>query len=210
MSLKIFSIVGVAAILTVSGCGSTSKTVEDHRMITDISGLVSDNDMGKTVLFVRPGVPTLADYNSFIIDRVRVDYSDPDLEKLDQNDLARVQRYFHERVVSELTDGGYKIVTKPGAGIMRISFTLSGIKVPNATANLVGILAPIALSVGEVTVEAAFRQSVLNRVDAVAVSRGQGSRVLNGKPWSTWADVESVFDDWAKGIRKAVDEGHGR
>lgn len=210
MSFKIFSIVGVAAILTVSGCGSTSKNVEDHQMVTDISGLVSEQGEGKTILYVRPGVPTLANYNSFIIDPIQVDYADPDLKKLDQNDLATVQRYFRERVVSELKDGGYKIVTQPRAGTMRISFTLSGIKVPNATANLVGILAPIALSVGEVTVEAAFRESVSNRVDAVAVSRGQGSRVLNGKPWSTWADVESVFDNWAKGIRKAVDEGHGR
>jgi hypothetical protein len=66
------------------------------------------------------------------------------------------------------------------------------------------------LSVGEVTIEGVFLDALANRIDAVAVDRSAGSRVLNKSPWSTWADVEATFDIWAKGIREAVDEAHGK
>ncbi|MEO1235246.1 MAG: hypothetical protein AAFX76_00510 [Planctomycetota bacterium] len=42
------------------------------------------------------------------------------------------------------------------------------------------------------------------------IDRSTGSRLFKDKPWSTWADVESAFDQWAVGIREAVDEAHGR
>ncbi len=54
------------------------------------------------------------------------------------------------------------------------------------------------------------RYWLTNRIDAVVVDRSAGSRTLNAKPWSTWADVEGTFDKWAKGVREAIDKAHGR
>lgn len=206
----LITIIASVIIGLLSACGAQNKSVSQHNMTNDISGLVQDVSVEPTILYIRPNVPTLADYNSFIIDPVKVDYSDQNMRDLDAEDLTKVKEYFRNKVASELSDSGYQIATQPGNGTMRISFTLSGIKVPNASANIIGILAPIALSVGEVTVEAAFSESVSNRIDAVAINRSQGSRVLNATAWSTWADVESAFDVWAKGIREGVDEAHGK
>lgn len=75
---------------------------------------------------------------------------------------------------------------------------------------VVGLPVIFAVSVGEVTVEGVFREALTNRIDAVAVNRSRGSRVLNATPWSTWADVKGTFDNWAKGLRKAINEVHGR
>ena len=72
------------------------------------------------------------------------------------------------------------------------------------------VLAPLALSVGEVTIEGVFIDAPTNRIEAVAVDRSAGSRLLNKSPWSTWADVDATFDIWAKGIRESIDEAHGK
>ena len=79
-----------------------------------------------------------------------------------------------------------------------------------AAGAVVGLPGVFAVSVGKVTVEGVFREAMSNRIDAVAVSRSEGSHVFKNKPWSTWADVRASFDNWAEGIRKAVDKAHGK
>jgi hypothetical protein len=193
-------------IIALSACGSVETKLGHHVVSTDISGLELDKSAAPTVLYRRNNAPDISTYKSFIIDPVTIDYQDPSTEEIDPEALARIQNYFQERVSNELKEAGYTITDQPGAGTMRISFILSGIKAPNAAANVVGVLAPIALSVGEVTVEAAFRESKSNRVDAVAIGRASGSRLLNDSPWSTWADIESALDLWAEGIAEAVNK----
>ena len=93
---------------------------------------------------------------------------------------------------------------------MRISLKITGLKAPSALPNVTLVLFPVAISVGDVTVEAAFREALSNRIDAVVVDRSAGSRFLNSAPWSSWADVEKTFDIWANGVREAIDKAHGR
>lgn len=54
--------------------------------------------------------------------------------------------------------------------------------------------------------EAEFRSFPGERLDAIVVSRAQGSRLLNATPWSNWSDVETSLDQWAEGFRKSVDD----
>jgi hypothetical protein len=187
-------------------CGSVEKKVGDHLLKTDISGLELDKNTEPTVLYRRKNAPDISTYNRFIVDPVTIDYRDQNMKEINSEDLARMQNYFQERVSNELKEAGYTITDQPGASTMRISFILSGIKAPSAIPNVIALQVPVVISVGEVTVEAAFRESKSNRVDAVAIGRLRGSRVLNPTPWSTWADVESAFDQWAEGIVEAVNK----
>ena len=118
--------------------------------------------------------------------------------------------YLRDAVIWELRDAGYEVGTKSQAETMRISFTISGLKAPSAIGNVSAAVAPIAVSVGDVTVEWVFREALTHRIDGVAVTRARGARMLNPSPWSTWADVEKSFDDWAKGFREAVDKAHAK
>lgn len=154
--------------------------------------------------------PSLFDHvnRQFIIDPVKLDSRDASVKRLKTEDLSRIQNYFAESLTKELENKGYTITNTPSEKTMRMSFVLSSIKVPNAVANVTSVLIPVALSVGGVTVEGTFRESVSIRIDAVVVSRSQGSRVANDSPWSTWADVESALDGWAKGIAESVDKAH--
>ncbi len=210
----------MVALVAITACAPTSKTVKDYSIIEDTSGLVLDNSQEPTLVYKRPGVPSLAAYNRFIIDPVQVNYTDPEMEELDAKQVGKMQQYFRDAIIKELSEAGYVIGTRSEAETMRISFTISNLKVWDgggaanvaaiAAGAVVGLPMVFAVSVGEVTVEGVFREALTNRIDAVVVDRSKGSRVFKAKPWSTWADVEGTFDNWAKGIREAIDRAHGR
>ena len=221
MPLRLTYVLALLLTTTLSACGPTSRTVnEDYAIMADTSGLELDKSEEPSLVYKRPGAPTLAAYNRFIIDPIKIDYSDPDMKELDPEQIDEMQRYFHGAMVKELTEAGYEVGTRSEANTMRISFTVSGLKAwkGGGAANIaamaggaaVGLPVIFAISVGEVTVEGVFREAVTNRIDAVVVDRAGGSRVFNAKPWSTWADVEGTFDKWAEGIREAIDKAHGR
>ncbi len=208
-------------LVALTACSPRSKTfAEDYATIADTSGLELDESQLPTLVYIRPGAPLFAAYNRFIIDPVRIDYRDPDMKELEPEDSAQLEQRFRDAVIEELRDGGYEVGTRSQAGTMRISFTITGLKAWGgggatnvgtiAGGAAVGLPVIFVLSVGEVTIEGVFRDALTNRIDAVAVDRSAGSRVLNPSPWSTWSDVEATFDIWAKGIREAVDEAHGK
>ena len=124
--------------------------------------------------------------------------------------IGEMQQYFRSALVRELREGGFEVGSRSQANTMRISMTISDLKAPTAATNVTAAVVPFAVNVGEVTVEAVFREALTNRIDAVAVERSRGSRALNPSPWSTWADVIRTFNRWAKGIREAIEEDHGR
>ncbi len=210
----IFKVSLIISILVVfvalTSCGPKSIAIQNDEPFANSDGLVLDTSQGATILYTRPSVPDLGAYNRFIIDPVNVIYTDPKMKELSSEQVGKMQQYLRNAVIKELRDAGYEIGTRSQAETMRISFTISGLKAPSAIGNVTAALAPIIVSVGEVTVEGVFREALTNRIDAIAVNRSQGSRILNPKPWSTWADVEDTFDNWAKGFREAVDKRHGR
>ncbi len=194
--------------IALAGCTTTQKEVEGYATTVDVSGLQRDDSEAPTIIYRRPGAPALGEFTRFIIDPVQVYYEDPDMEELTPEQVARMQQYLFDAMVTELRDGGYEVGTKSEAGKLRISFTLSGLRAPSAAANVTAAVVPFAARVGEATVEAVFRDGLTNEIEAVVVSRARGARFLNATPWSTWADVEAFCDSWAKGFRESVDEAH--
>ena len=85
-------------------------------------------------------------------------------------------------MAGELCDAGYEVGKKSEADKLRISFTLSGLRAPSAGANVTAAVFPFAASVGEVTVEAVFRNGLTNEREALVLSRARGSRFLNPSP----------------------------
>ena len=188
-------------LLVLTACGPQSKTVQDYAIIEDTSGFELDASQDLVLVNKRRGAPSLAAYNRFIIDAVQVVYNDPKMKELKPEDIGRMQQYFRDAMVKELRKGGYEVSTRSQAHTLRISLTISALKASSGDD---------AASVGEVTVLGVFREALTNRIDAIVVDRSQGSRVLEKKPWSTWADVQATFDKWAKGFRESVDKAHGR
>ena len=218
---KISSITLMLMVLVIiTACGPKAMPVRGYEPTVDISGLELDKSQSPTIVYARPGAPGLDDYNRFIIDPVLFIYTDPKMKELSPEQVGRMTQYLRDAMINELRDAGYDIGTRSQAGTMRISFTISGFKAPSGggAANIgtigagaaAGLPVIFAVSVGEVTVEGVFREALTNRIDGVAVTRTRGSHVLNPNPWSTWADVEKSFDEWAKGFREAVDKAHAK
>jgi hypothetical protein len=205
------SIITLLTLVIVTGCAQVSKEVDSSAIATNVSGLVLDASHKPTLIYKRANAPTLAKYSSFIIDPILVDYKDPDMKEIAVEDIAEMQDYFHKVMSEELTNAGYKVVTRSAENTLRISFLISDLKVPTAATNVSVFLVPgLQTSVGEVTVEAVFKDSLSNAINAVVVESSRGSYMFNKKPWSTWSDVESAFDNWAVGFREAVDSAHGK
>ena len=205
-----FATVALSIFLTLTGCAPKAQTVRDDSILADVSGLELDESQAPAMIYVRPGARGLEEYNRFIIDLIDIYYDDPSMKELTPEQANRMKVYLDNVLYEELTDAGYEVGTRSEPNTLRISFTLTGLKAPSAGANVTAAVVPFAISVGEVTVEAVFRDGLSNQVEAVAVSRVRGSRFLNPSPWSTWADIEKFFDSWAKGFRESVDEAHGR
>lgn len=200
----LFFLLALLLTLHLQSCGSSTRKVGKYKLHSSITGLKLDKSQMPVLVYKRPGAPVLASYDSFIIDPIELSYKDKNIRKLNSEDVKEIQKYFHDVLTSELRENGYEVVTRRNKNTMRISFVLSGIKAPSAAPNIVGILAPIAISVGEVTIEAIFKNILKNRIDALVVSRSSGSHVFNKTPWSTWSDIKSTMDQWAEGIAESI------
>jgi len=205
-----------SVVLLIGGCKSVSVSSDSYQPITSTAGLVLDKTQEPTRVYIRPNRPGFGAYDRFIVGPVTIDPRETDITP---EAAERITTYVQSEVSKELSEAGYAIVDIPGKGVMQIKFIISGFTADksggavNAATMVagaaVGIPVPTPI-VGKVTVEGVFLDSSENRVDAVAINRSRGRHILNSKPWSTWADVESSFNQWAKGIRESIDEAHGR
>jgi len=204
----------IAMLITlavVTGCAQVSKEVHSSAIRSNIAGLTLDESQKPSLVYKRAGAPTLAEYSRFIIDPIVIDYKDPAMKDIPADDIAEIQAYFHKVMTDELTTAGYEVTTRSSENTLRIAFIISDLKVPTAATNVSVFLVPgLQTSVGEVTVEAVFKDAYSNTINAVVIESSRGSYMFNKKPWSTWADVESAFDNWATGFREAVDRAHGK
>ncbi|WP_299488030.1 DUF3313 family protein [uncultured Allomuricauda sp.] len=200
----------ITAAIVLNSCGSSSKVVKNYTPYNDISGLTLDTKDAPTLVYIRPGAPGLDAYDTFMVGDIILDERDSRLIDIDTEDLVRIRTYFGESLEKHLMEKGYEIGSGPSNQTLEMSFVLSGIKAPNASANVTSVILPIALKVGGITVEGSFKKSSSDRTDAVVISTSKGSRFANASPWSTWADVESALDQWAQGIANAVDKAHGK
>ncbi len=48
-----------------------------------------------------------------------------------------------------------------------------------------------------------------DNVIAAAVSTGTSDKAISQKPDITWADLESITNNWARGLRKGLDDARG-
>ncbi len=103
----------IFVLVALTACSPRSKTVsEDYATIADVSGLELDESQLPALVYIRPGWPSFAAYNRFIIDPVRIDYRDPNMKELEPEDSAQLEQRFRDAVIEELRDGA----TRSGPG----------------------------------------------------------------------------------------------
>jgi len=155
---------------------------------------------------------------------------DADFKGINANDLALLQKYFHDALVKALTENnGYQVVEEPGPGVLRIRSAFTDLVPVNPVMNTTSTILPQArllsgviskatgsnLFVGQVGIEAEFLDGQSNERLAAVASKQAGEKYVpfadrKFAPTSTWGQVEQGMDYWAKKLRTRVDQLHGK
>jgi len=155
---------------------------------------------------------------------------DADFKGINANDLALLQKYFHDALVKALTENnGYQVVEEPGPGVLRIRSAFTDLVPVNPVMNTTTTILPQArllsgvistatgsnLFVGQVGIEAEFLDGQSNERLAAVASKQAGEKYVpfadrKFAPTSTWGQVEQGMDYWAKKLRTRVDQLHGK
>lgn len=208
---KVITLASITLTIALTGCAQVSQEISTAKVSTSIAGLTLDESKKPTIVYIRSGAPTLADYNKFIVDPIIIDYNDPRISDIYSEEMMHIQEYFSLAMSKELIKAGYQVVTRSAPDTLRVTFKLSDLKAPTAATNVSMLLVPgLSMSVGEVTIEAIFREVMSNQINAVVMESSRGSYMFNSNPLTTTSDIETAFDNWASGFTDAVKKAHSK
>ena len=191
----------------------------------------SDSQMVYNYVYEDPNKVYSTKYDKFLIDAITVFPSkDADFKGINANDLALLEKYFHDAVTKALTENnGYQVVEEPGPGVVRIRAAFTELVPVRPVMNTVTTILPQArilsgavnlatnsnFYVGQLGLEVEFLDSQTNERLAAVASKQAGQKYVpfagqKFEPTSTWGQVEQAMDYWAQKLRKRVDALHGK
>ena len=199
----------VASLVLLGACAQVSKQAEPAELTVSVEGLELREQFLPTLVYTRDGAPGLEQYTKFIIEPIAFNDDNPNIKEVSIEDLTEMQAYLENAMSQELSKHGYELVTDASDETMIIGFTITDMQIPTAATNVSILVVPgLSTSVGEVTVEAVFTDSISEQVNAVVLESSRGSYMFNGNPLSTTSDIKASFDNWATGFANALDEAH--
>ena len=148
-------------------------------------------------------------------------YMGPDAG-VDPEDLVKMDQLFLKAMSDELAKSGrYEIVTAPGPGVMLLRMAITNVRTTGGKRNAavtaaktaasaavvpgVGLLVP-RLSVGSISIEGEFVDSVSGEVQLEFMASKTGRRYFSGlRQFKTWGDIDAAFKAWSKDFRQRLD-----
>gem|GEM_PF-5841606 len=208
----------IALVFSLAGCSTSQTQRTTYLPEASLQGLVEDRSQFPTLLYIRPGAAEIGSYDRYIVGDVRIRLSDDDARKIPAKDMEYMTDYLKVAIRHELSQAGYSVGAGYANTALRMEFVLSGFEVlgeghDDASSSDHDRSTGAWLSsmrVSRLIVEGDFIDAKKNRVDAIAVSRTKPQGFENARWWSTWEDVEKSLDEWAVGIREAVDKTRSR
>ncbi len=210
-----FASIGAALLLSACGAGRDfrpSGFLGDEELAFELS------DQGNLVYL--PSETDLSRYDRILLDDVEVWLDEETRHRgVSWVELRRFAELFEASVRRALEDG-YPIVDEPGPGTLRIRIALTEVR-PRvdgySTRENLGYGDPLTvdrvslhgtrLGMERVSVEIEFRDSVTNARLAAALAQRTSDA---GDDETSWEAIARIFDDWAQGVRAALDTAHGR
>jgi len=202
----------VSLIMSIQcGCGGNGKMPSKTGFLSDYSRLRAVSDSSLQYVDMQ----ALGRYSQFIVEPVEVYFHGgaKAIEKqtkgrLSEQDIEDLVNYMHDTVTKTLSDG-YTVVYRPGPGVARIRIALTDINKSSKAMTLIPQANLTGVGIGGASMEAEMIDSVTGaQIGAVIASRG-GSRI----PFSNlgdWKAAKNAMDQWARNLKKRIDEAHGR
>lgn len=204
--------------LILAGCATSSK---QPNVVFLGSGIELQSVPGSPSMRAwssRPGI--LGEYHAFLFEPVVVSLGKAAADnQASAEELKSLSEHLRVAFTDELTRGGYKIVTEPGDGVLRVRTALTEL-VPvdpakNVAAKAVGTVIGVGLflptvDIGEAAIEVDMRDCMTNARVAAFADRKAGRAYFSGlSAYRRWGDVESAFGAWAREFRERLDQVHG-
>jgi len=210
----------LAASLGLAACTTTSQTghARPAGFLKDYSQLQPGEGEQAQLVFVRPGVP-FVDYDAILVDPVTIWRSEGlYIAYVPDEDLKELADRFELALRTEL-EADWKLVDRPGPGVMRLRVALTEAKGAAVVMNVVSSVLPQArlisgvkklttgthTFVGRAAVEAELLDALSNERLLAAVDERAGTRALRGGV-GTWSDADQAFAYWAMRLRVRLAE----
>ncbi len=207
-------------LFLLTGCATTMKGTG---FLENYDGFETRSD--GTMRYVEPGkgIKALGAYDHVMIDPVTVWYAaDAGYRGINPDELKAVTDYFHSAMVRSVS-GRYKVVDKPGKGVLRIRSALTGVEkkkpergalgyIPAAFVLSKGIegaraMAGKTIYIAEASLEAEAVDSETGKRIMAVVTRHPGEKfeAAEGEKLS-WRNLQGALDYWARRLREVLDE----
>ena len=214
--IAIIALVSVAAASI--GCGILRPTRGRHFEDSERSGFMRDySQLGPQEgydaqeVYVRPNTPW-KDYSAIYIESVSLWIKDED-KKPSAEDQKKITDMLYKSLHDKLGEK-FKIVDRPGPGVIQIRAALTEAKgarvalntvttvIPQARAvsTLLGLGTDTAALVGTASMEAEATDSITDDRLAAVIDSRAGTKGIT-RMLSKWADVQAICDHWGERAR---------
>ncbi len=193
-------VVTMGLMVTVLGC--QPKSAQKTGFLSDYSRLRVASKTSLRYVDTR----ALGGYSSFIVDPVEGRLYGESRGKISSADLKDLTNYMHSAIVTELSKN-YTIAYRPGPRVARIRVAITDLKKSTPALNVLPQTKMTGLGLGGASMEAEMIDSQTGRQIGAVVESQSGSR-LSMAGISSWGDAKAVMDNWAKKLKKRLDDAH--
>jgi hypothetical protein len=211
-SAGLFGVV-LLALLVGLGCALTRqvRNVQESGFLGDYSQL-KPGESGEAQLLYVASNANFSAYNAIVIDSVAI-WQAEGSATISEADGKRMAAELYQALHSELSKD-YRIVERPGPGVLRIRAALTEAKAakvvpatvttilppPRLITTVAGVAADVQTLVGRARIEGEITDSLTGRRLMAAVDARAGGKTLRGG-FGKWSDVRNSFDFWAQRLR---------
>jgi len=212
-------------IISLQGCTSTppNKPLNFSGFLGNYSGLRPASDGSGAWTYRKLNVD-FKPYTQFILDPLVIwPSAQSTYGGLDASIAWRLARAFEDQMRQALA-GGYKIVDRPGPGVLRLRAALTDIVLQRPGVESPGPPIPMANNIlirasekvsglnaleGQAAIEAELLDAQTHERLAAYVEKRVGSHVLLTKDKDSLGPILDLFSYWAKRLRQRLDEARG-
>jgi hypothetical protein len=145
-------------------------------------------------------------YDRLMIDPVEVTFDPASAHiQADPKEVKMLRDYMREAVVKAVKDR-YKVVERPGTGVMRLRVTLTDVRKGEPLMHLHWSTKLLGLGLGGATMQSTLTDSVTDADLGTAFVSQKGNFFQLTEGLSKWGEAKAVMDAWAKEFRKKLDE----
>lgn len=210
------------AVMMVS-IGATSKKMSQSGFLTDYSLLKEDPEGLVQWKYFKDGA-NFGAYDKIILDHATFFFKeDADYKGIHPDELTELAQNLHKAFLGTLARA-YSFTDKPGPGTMRLRLAITDLVPGKPGTGVMTTIVPFGLAasfikkavtgshigMAQVSGEAELVDSQTGEILAAAIDNKIGQKQKISKSFTTWGQVESIFNDWAENFSKRLDKHSGR